>query len=87
MVLVTRTKESLSLVRTKEDGVRTKEKEEGQPECSAGKNPIFSDNGVRCEDVETPGVDVRQDPLQLLLQKFKPVSNMRKHMRIKHILK
>ena len=29
---------------------------------------MFADDGICCEDVEAPGVDVRQDPLQLFLQ-------------------
>ena len=29
---------------------------------------MFTDNGIRCEDVKTPGVDVRQDPFQFLLE-------------------
>ena len=47
---------------------RTKDSEKGEPESSAGENPMFADDGVCCEYVETPGVDVRQDPLQFLLQ-------------------
>ena len=58
---------------TKEQGLRTEDSEllnygRGQPECSACKNPMFTDDGVCCEDVKTPRVDVRQDPLQFLLE-------------------
>ena len=29
---------------------------------------MFTDNGVCCEDVKAPRVDVQQDPLQFLLE-------------------
>ena len=38
-----------------------------KPEGCAGENPVLPDDRVRGEDVEAPGVDVQQDPLQLLL--------------------
>ena len=38
-----------------------------KPEGCAGENPVLSDDRVGGEDVEAPGVDVQQDPLQLLL--------------------
>ena len=46
--------------------IRAKER---QPESGAGQNPVFANDGICCENVESPGVDVRQDPLQFLLQR------------------
>ena len=45
---------------------------------------MFADDGVCCEYVETPSVDVRQDPLQFLLQEH---SVRNKHLRIKTVSK
>ena len=38
-----------------------------KPEGCAGENPVLPDDRVGGEDIEAPGVDVQQDPLQLLL--------------------
>ena len=62
----------------------TKDSEKGEPESGAGENPMFADDGVCCENVETPGVDVRQEPLQFLLQEHSVRNN---HLRIKPVSK
>ena len=46
--------------------IRAKER---QPESGAGQNPVFANDGICCENVESPRVDVRQDSLQLLLRR------------------
>ena len=75
-----------SLTMTKDQGRRTQDSEKGEPESGAGENPMFPDDGVCCENVETPGVDVRQDPLQFLLQEASVRNkHLRKHMRIEHV--